>query len=1287
MKRRKNQLEKPPGDPFGQKSSPTISDQPSIHNFQLSHETNGVDESSTQPSIHHRQTTSIHINNPIVFTTPMLINSHNASNNGPPLIAPVDSTNIGYNNIMSSSSTSSTACSVSPLTSDTSNQISINPHPAEPLLAASMDPPQLSNFHHGNLQSSHVNFQLQQQLPPINVNNIHPNLNFNYPQYDSKISVASGFKTLPPPSIKNYTHHLHQAPPTRTSSSNQHIYFSPQDSSSQSVISGSHPITQSLPYSSQFPSSLPATNTNTTTSGCFNIKSILNDDEKQPPTMPKIQYAPTSNPIKKIARYLTPIITIVLDKLSGLPEAENLKVLLAQSEEYLAYELEMEKKQDLTDPLESPINLSGANLTEEQVLQCLSCYFLAYQSVYPMLEPSYWYRLAKKVWRNMEYGNTDVLGLPLNQNLSEKARAKQEIEIAIIYALVALGSQECPRRSIFSGINPLDWAVCYFMRSTQIIKHHLPPGFAYNKNSTETREMVPSIRLAQYACLASMFECTAGHDDLSLSMAQLSIKIIHIMGLLDLGRDLNVAEQQEKQGVSMSIITSRLYAKYHPHFENSGSVDFFNELYDAHRVSVSSFLWNRLIHSLQANFVIRTIKLHSGGKPDVNTKAFQIIGINSIESLIGRVALQDVVNQVMELMSSRVVVNDPLYVTKKLEDTIQSLLEFSAHGNKIDLDKYNLSLHYKFASGYDGLSPTTSSQPLNLHKESENENNNSTFQIQEKTKRWFRTHLVAIFFITRLLIYRPCSIATLIFKDNNVLKTNMPIIFDYFETGAQKAYGIMCEIYNEMIVPKIKQRHEEKSGKKNEEDNDDDDFGKFDLFISTIAADISASLFLFYGMNQPIESDVEKSKMQSQDTTNKGDVQNSNNEKKESKGNAISCYDAIERFRGCVDFMFYLQDLQDKTNKRRDHAINALISKNKENDNKQQQKTEDNGQEEEGEENKFKQNEDYGTEKALPLSPTCQYILYISKLVQNAPLMRIVVQSITHDDRVKIAKCLFTKNSTDISELLGPFVMSSDEKKGQEKAANDKNMSAKYEQRKMKSNINNFNNNASFFDSKESILSRTSNTLTKQNESSKEVYKSYPMMAKSLSESLSSGNSTTRDQNILDQHQREISPLPPSSDANSSNIKSGYSLQSSMRKNSSSSTRGINSTMIYNSTNSGSSSSIYSLVDTTSIMDASTTTSPILPPPISVGQGLQDNHYHHDNLCHFNKTSGGGGGDSANFIPTSASAPVGHNESMHVPGLDPKEYDEDQGDGLIREEENEQEEIKRLWKNILNLFV
>lgn len=202
-------------------------------------------------------------------------------------------------------------------------------------------------------------------------------------------------------------------------------------------------------------------------------------------------------------------------------------------------------------------------------------------------------------------------------------------------------------------------------------------------------------------------------------------------------------------------------------------------------------------------------------------------------------------------------------------------------------------------------------------------------------------------------------------------------------------------------------------------------------------------------------------------------------------------------------------------------------------------------------------------------------------------------------------------------------------------------------------------------------------------------------MTKNLSEgscSSSFGNNSNVDQNEL------VPPVSPSSDGHSNSIKS-QSTSSSMKAPL---TKG--NAMVYNNTiNSSSSiqsrrpSSIYSSVDTTSTIESSAVSSPTSPPPISGSQGLllHSNQYHFNsnnnsndkNSNSSNTTIVCGRGDIINSIPMSPSSLIGNKKPVYVAGLDPTEYDEDEGDGVIREDENQQEEIKRLWKNILNLFV
>lgn len=115
------------------------------------------------------------------------------------------------------------------------------------------------------------------------------------------------------------------------------------------------------------------------------------------------------------------------------------------------------------------------HLTEEQMLQCLSSYFKIYGPLFPMLNFDVWFRKAKAAWRSL---------------VSRQVLSLNQIELAIVYTLVALGARECAP-ALFLNIPAADWAFEYYDRTKLII----PNVF----------EVPPCLSITQYMMLASMF--------------------------------------------------------------------------------------------------------------------------------------------------------------------------------------------------------------------------------------------------------------------------------------------------------------------------------------------------------------------------------------------------------------------------------------------------------------------------------------------------------------------------------------------------------------------------------------------------------------------------------------------------------------------------------------------------------------------------------------------------------------------------------------------------------------
>lgn len=610
----------------------------------------------------------------------------------------------------------------------------------------------------------------------------------------------------------------------------------------------------------------------------------------------QLTYATTSPSIIKVATYLRPVIALFIEKCPDYPEMPRLQQLMLQSDSYIAFQRAKKTKKtkkvsagavqsaskgttrsnsdssrrhrhssstksmigddaaalpEQLYPGLATYNLASencsaaipasSNLTEEQMLQCVGCYFLAYHSIYPFLESGYWYRMAKKTWRNMEYG----IGCP-SSGLSADASQRDVTEVAIIFILVALGAQECPRSAIFSGIASLDWSRCYYTRATELM------------NRNNLYEYPPTIRLAQFGMLASLFESTSRHDKKAISYIALSLKTCDSLNMRASGTVLNEYEKRQEDPATASPD------------ENPGHQFGLSkaDLCDGHRTYIMCFLWARLVWGLQENFMPHSI-VNPLGSPDVSGLAFKSIGFHGVTAIRKRIGLQDLLSQIIEYATSMYFVEDPINSLRKVEQSMKEAFSLpETNGDdpmEIDLNQYNLTIHFNFASGQGGRSPTSSSATSTDASHSTQPFKNEL--LEQKTRRWLRTHFIALYKFSRLLLYRPFPLGSLALHDKHHITASGPALMNFFNAGSIQLYEVITEIYSEMVYPKVR-RHREREGSNSLspdansgslarsgpamlDGEEDGDFGMFDVCMSNIAAELSVALFLFFGLARP----------------------------------------------------------------------------------------------------------------------------------------------------------------------------------------------------------------------------------------------------------------------------------------------------------------------------------------------------------------------------------------------------------------------------------------------------
>lgn len=671
-------------------------------------------------------------------------------------------------------------------------------------------------------------------------------------------------------------------------------------------------------------------------------------------------FGSTSVVALKIYGYLKPVVQIMIEKCPSHSKTQTLEKLLVQTDEYIdllksfhtsksagsqkGNSKKNKKAESTNNPDKSKKSNEGihgvkkptslvtnsfafdsvvplfvplsSNLTEEQMLQCVGCYFLSYHSIYPMLDPAFWYRRAKKTWRNMEFGIPQP---------APNATAEEKAEIAVIYVLIALGAQECSRQAVFSGISPHDWSKCYFSRAIDLLAKD---NKLKKTDISAVFDQAPSVTLAKFGYLASLYEATQLHDAQSISFATFSIEMCNRCNLRKLGEVLQEIERKGGRGVdhkppstvgakAISEIEA-LRSQYPPEMD----------LNDACRTYVICLLWTRMLYSHRANIRLHHINKDLFNSVVVNYNAFESIGFHNVQQLEKRVLLHDVVKRVVEYATSTYIFQDPVSALKKIQSSIRELMgDPNGDAMDIDLESKDFSMHFNFVTGHDGLAPQNQQTTASLGKSNES--------LQERTKRTFRAHFVALFMFSQIFLYRPCPLASLILRGGGEGIKVDPTIRKFFDSFAAELFNITGDIYNEIIYPILHQKRLEpdyeetnvingtdghvitaetlqKSVSKlpsQQPDDSEDLVGAFSLLISGMGVELVFGPLLYFCV------------------TGNGDLELDAAVKKSPKSNLLSAQQvAIERFAGCVEFVLSEQQDIDKHNMRSAMIAEAAVS-------------------------------------------------------------------------------------------------------------------------------------------------------------------------------------------------------------------------------------------------------------------------------------------------------------------------------------------------------------------------
>lgn len=622
----------------------------------------------------------------------------------------------------------------------------------------------------------------------------------------------------------------------------------------------------------------------------------------------------------------------------------------------------------------APIKIpSQTHLTEEQMLQCLGCYFLAYHAVYPLLDPSHLYRHAKKLWRTMEFGTPTFSCVPGSADSFE-----ERAQIAKIYLLVALGVQECSQSTSFVGICPLDWSICYYNRAIDILVKD-SSLYSTKTGASALIDYPPCMSFTQFCTMASVYSATCFDDRISLTFGIMSIQLCDKLKFRHLGEALNEIERKGGTGPDRApapgtaaedvAAIESIRAQYPPDLD----------LDEAHRTFISALLWVRLINALKSTQVPRSAaQLISSA--EVNYRAYRCIAFNDVHALEKRVRLHDSLRNAIEYAASSYMVKDPVSALKRIEVTLQDAgsvpKDAGSSGSAIEgagssfgsSSQPGMDMHFNFANG----GPEAHQQGRsNIYSGSDN-NGFANYQHQpfsncnlaEKSIRWTRNHFVVFQMFSKLLLYRPFPLTVSIFRSSINLKVN-PSIVQCFSQFASELPNLCNQIFTEVLSPCLTHRRLRPSNSEEinvngtmydhaitvatlEKDmqarldrmtDDDDEYGTFggklNFFFSCLGAELTLGPFLFSALSDTLEKSSqqkeEKAAPSNKGKTNAGkgkagflgkDKRNSKVRKeKEEVGKGSSDSSAVEQFIGCIEFLISEQEQVDKYNMRSAIAV------------------------------------------------------------------------------------------------------------------------------------------------------------------------------------------------------------------------------------------------------------------------------------------------------------------------------------------------------------------------------
>lgn len=705
-------------------------------------------------------------------------------------------------------------------------------------------------------------------------------------------------------------------------------------------------------------------------------------------------YASTSPIALRAYSFIRPVVQILIRNLSSDSTADNLKNLITQSDEYIGRlqkfdpldefsTLILNQRQDTNNPIlasaASPYsdsttatqhrhgnngpdsnhkNVTGNSksvlatryfaskssvsdlispdrkLTEEQMLQCLGCYFLAYHSLYPMLDPHLLYRHAKKVWRNMESG----LAQP-----KPDASFEERAQIAVIYMLVALGAQECSQKNVFVGIRPYDWSICYYNRALEVLTK-VSSSYSTRNGMSALVDYPPCLSFAQFCTLVSMYLSIASDDHVALAFGILSLEICDKLNFRPLGEILNEIERKGGKGTNRIPGPSTTAANVSKIKALRAQYPSDMDLNAAHRTFNASILWVRLVTGFGVtNFVCSVNQFKSSS--ELNCLAYKSIGFKHEKYLEKRLQLFDILRNAVEYAASSYMVRDPLGALKKLESALRDTMNPVEDDNTIYMNnRSDLSIHFGFANGPNS---TNDSKPQTEFTSSQQPfpNNNLT----QKTKRWFRNHFVVLQMFSNVLLYRPFPLTVTFFENVKNLKVD-PRIVHYFSSFASQLPVLCSQIYTEVIYPYINRKHgcssfgqpgtisktdesiitsetlkqemESRLNSTEKEESEFDDFGgRLNLFFSLVGAELTLGPLFFLAI-----SNTSKEKLQNNTKKHNEEPESKLDENNETANSSVLT--SIDQFVGCIRFIISEHEEVNKKNMRSAIAAETAVNSN-----------------------------------------------------------------------------------------------------------------------------------------------------------------------------------------------------------------------------------------------------------------------------------------------------------------------------------------------------------------------